>query len=329
MFPLFFAALFLSSMALPRDLIETDWFRTIADWNPVSYMLEAIRSLVITGWDGEALALGFALRGRPGADRAGGRVLGAADEDGAHMSRGGFWSVARAVGLAQHPQLLHEPGDRASRRCCSRCSSSPRSRAGSRAWTQIPGFDYGGGYTTFVYGFVLLQASAFGGIFTGFSIARDFESGFSRRLLLAAAAPRRIVAGYWLAALARAMFTVGVDHGRRADRRAGGERQPGRPRRPLHARPARERGGDAVRHRASRCGCARCRPARPMQMPGVPDPVPRARLGALRPAHRLGPGRGLGQPGHARARVGRGFLGGRPDRRCWPAFAIDAAAGRR
>src|SRR5918994_5476237 len=58
-FPLFFAALFLSSMALPRDLIEIKWFRTVADWNPVSYMLEGIRSLVIDGWDAEALALGF------------------------------------------------------------------------------------------------------------------------------------------------------------------------------------------------------------------------------------------------------------------------------
>ena len=63
MFPLFFAALFLSSMSLPRDLIENDWFRTIADWNPVSYMLECIRSLMIEGWDGEALALGFACAG--------------------------------------------------------------------------------------------------------------------------------------------------------------------------------------------------------------------------------------------------------------------------
>jgi ABC-2 type transport system permease protein len=62
-FPLFFAALFLSSMSLPRDLIQTDWFRTVATYNPVSYMLEAIRSLVITGWDGEALALGFACAG--------------------------------------------------------------------------------------------------------------------------------------------------------------------------------------------------------------------------------------------------------------------------
>ncbi len=59
LFPLFFVLLFLSSNSLPRDLIQTDWFRTIATYNPVSYLLEAIRSLLITGWDGEALALGF------------------------------------------------------------------------------------------------------------------------------------------------------------------------------------------------------------------------------------------------------------------------------
>ena len=58
-FPLLFAALFMSSMAMPRDLIEVDWFRAIATYNPVSYMLEAIRSLMIEGWDGEALTLGF------------------------------------------------------------------------------------------------------------------------------------------------------------------------------------------------------------------------------------------------------------------------------
>jgi ABC-2 type transport system permease protein len=61
LFPLFFVALFLSSMYLPRNLIETDWFRWIANYNPASYMIEAIRSLVITGWNAEALALGFGL----------------------------------------------------------------------------------------------------------------------------------------------------------------------------------------------------------------------------------------------------------------------------
>jgi ABC-2 type transport system permease protein len=59
MFPLLFVLLFLSSMALPRNLIEQDWFRTVATYNPVSYLIEGIRSLLVTGWDAEALALGF------------------------------------------------------------------------------------------------------------------------------------------------------------------------------------------------------------------------------------------------------------------------------
>ena len=50
----------------------------------------------------------------------------------------------------------------------------------------MPGFDFPPGYTAFQFVFVLLQSAAFGGVFTGFSIARDFEIGFARRLLLAA-----------------------------------------------------------------------------------------------------------------------------------------------
>jgi ABC-2 type transport system permease protein len=61
MFPLMFVLLFFSSMALPRDLIEQDWFRFLATINPVSYLIEAIRSLMIIGWDTEALALGFGI----------------------------------------------------------------------------------------------------------------------------------------------------------------------------------------------------------------------------------------------------------------------------
>ena len=61
LFPVFFVFLFLSSQALPRELIEQDWFRTIATWNPVSYLVEGIRSVVITGWDAEALERGFAV----------------------------------------------------------------------------------------------------------------------------------------------------------------------------------------------------------------------------------------------------------------------------
>jgi ABC-2 type transport system permease protein len=58
-FPLFFVAIFMSSINLPRDLIEADWFRFIATINPISYLVEGIRSLVITGWDAQALTLGF------------------------------------------------------------------------------------------------------------------------------------------------------------------------------------------------------------------------------------------------------------------------------
>jgi ABC-2 type transport system permease protein len=61
LFPAFFVFLFLSSMNIPRNLIAATWFRDIATVNPVSYLIECVRSLIITGWDGEALALGFGI----------------------------------------------------------------------------------------------------------------------------------------------------------------------------------------------------------------------------------------------------------------------------
>lgn len=63
LFPVLFVFLFLSSMALPRPLIEQDWFRAVATYNPVSYLIEGIRSLFIVGFDGEALALAFGTAG--------------------------------------------------------------------------------------------------------------------------------------------------------------------------------------------------------------------------------------------------------------------------
>jgi len=63
LFPLLFVMFFLSSISLPRNLIAQHWFRTIADWNPVSYMVEGLRSLVITGWDTTALWKGFLIAG--------------------------------------------------------------------------------------------------------------------------------------------------------------------------------------------------------------------------------------------------------------------------
>lgn len=63
LFPVFFVFLFLSSMNMPRNLIQADWFRWVATVNPVSYLIEAVRSLVIEGWNWEAIGLGFAAAG--------------------------------------------------------------------------------------------------------------------------------------------------------------------------------------------------------------------------------------------------------------------------
>ena len=125
------------------------------------------------------------------------------------MSRGGFWSVARAVAWRSAHNFFTNPVMIIPALLFPMFFFTAFAGGLSRV-DSVPGFEYPGGYTTFVYGFVLLQASAFGGVFTGFAVARDFESGFSRRMLLAARDRNGIVAGYWLAALMRAVFTVAV-----------------------------------------------------------------------------------------------------------------------
>jgi ABC-2 type transport system permease protein len=61
LFPVLFVFLLISSMNFPRNLIEADWFRWLATVNPVSYLIEGIRSLIIEGWNGEAIGLAFAV----------------------------------------------------------------------------------------------------------------------------------------------------------------------------------------------------------------------------------------------------------------------------
>jgi ABC-2 type transport system permease protein len=67
----------------------------------------------------------------------------------------------------------------------------------------VPGFDFSAGYTAFQFVFVLLQSAAFGGVFAGFGIARDFERGFAKRLLVSAPQRSGIILGYGLASLIR------------------------------------------------------------------------------------------------------------------------------
>jgi ABC-2 type transport system permease protein len=76
--------------------------------------------------------------------------------------------------------------------------------------SEVPNFNYKPGYTSFQFVFVFLQSAAFGGVFTGFAVARDFESGFARRLMLGA--PRRsgIIAGYAVGAFMRWLVVAAI-----------------------------------------------------------------------------------------------------------------------
>jgi ABC-2 type transport system permease protein len=91
----------------------------------------------------------------------------------------------------------------------------------------VPNFDFKSGYTSFQFAFVCIQAAAFGGVFTGFAIAADFEFGFARRLLLAAPNHGGIVMGYVITAMTRAafvlmvVFVAGLVSGMRIDGAAG------------------------------------------------------------------------------------------------------------
>jgi ABC-2 type transport system permease protein len=75
---------------------------------------------------------------------------------------------------------------------------------------QVPGFTFAGSYTAFQFVFVLLQSAAFSGVFSGFGVARDFETGFTRRLLLAAPNRSGLVLGYAIASAVRWLITAAI-----------------------------------------------------------------------------------------------------------------------
>ncbi|GAA2149977.1 ABC transporter permease [Actinomadura napierensis] len=83
----------------------------------------------------------------------------------------------------------------------------------------VPGFAYRNGYLSFEFVFAALQGAVFAGIFSGLTLARDFESGVARRLLVGVRHHRAIVGGYVLTALGRApvvtvaLFLIGLAAG--------------------------------------------------------------------------------------------------------------------
>ena len=64
-FLLFFPLVFLTPAWMPRDAL-TGWLAAIAAWNPVTYIIEGLRTLVV-GWDGVALGKTMAAVGGIGA----------------------------------------------------------------------------------------------------------------------------------------------------------------------------------------------------------------------------------------------------------------------
>lgn len=118
----------------------------------------------------------------------------------------GLRAVARAVAWRSIHNFLHDPA------LFSPALIFPlfffaSFAGGLSAVGNVPGFDFPTGYTAFQYVFVLLQSAVFGGVFTGFGVARDFETGFGRRYLLAATDRRGIIVGYGIAALFRSLLT--------------------------------------------------------------------------------------------------------------------------
>lgn len=121
----------------------------------------------------------------------------------------GTWGVARAVAWRSMHTYLRRP-DLIVPSLVFPLVFLASFAGGLSALGSVPGFDFPAGYTAFQFVFVLTQSALFSGLFTGFAVAFDFESGFARRLMLAAGDRRGIVLGYALVALSRAVITLTV-----------------------------------------------------------------------------------------------------------------------
>ena len=302
LFPVLFVFLFISSMNAPRNLIER---RLVPDGGDAQPGL--VHDRVRPQPDHHGLGLAGARARVRLRDRARGRLVlarlaGAADADDEDVTAVKTWNVIWGVARRTLKNALTNP------QILLPTLMFPlfffvAFAGGLSQVAQVPGFDFPPGYTAFQFVFVLLQSAAFSGVFTGFGVARDFEGGFAKRLMLAA--PRRsgIVLGYALAALLRwsvvavlltvIAFVAGMNLGGGAVDLVG----------PLHARGAREllrlllvrRDRDALPHDPGGAADADAR---------LPDPVLRARLRAARAPAGMDPRRGDGQSAHVHARDG-------------------------
>ena len=58
-FVVFFPLFFLTDAVVPKQAL-TGWFSTIATYNPMTYLLGALRTLITSGWDAGSLLGGLA-----------------------------------------------------------------------------------------------------------------------------------------------------------------------------------------------------------------------------------------------------------------------------
>jgi ABC-2 type transport system permease protein len=124
-------------------------------------------------------------------------------------SSGGIWRVARAIAWRSLHTYVRRP-DLYVPSIIFPLVFLASFAGGLSALGSVPGFHFPAGYTAFQFVFVLCQAAMFGGLFTGFTLAFDFESGFARRLMLAAENRRGVALGYALVALTRSAVTLTV-----------------------------------------------------------------------------------------------------------------------
>ena len=220
--------LFLSSAFFPTQLMK-GWYQTVAEHNPVSWMINGARDLVINGFTWRSATEALA-RGR-GAGRGGGGVghppvppapggglvssvdvpvagrLGAPRPAGAHQGH----STAVVRGLTQRGVLgvVRVPATVVPVVIMPIIFTLAFSGAFS-ALTGLPGFPTSN-ILNWMAPFAVLQGASFAGLGASFSVGRDLENGFYDRLLLAPAPRRALVAGPLAYAQLRALiplFTV-------------------------------------------------------------------------------------------------------------------------
>jgi len=58
---IFFPLIFLSTTFVPMEYISSEWLKVAAVINPTTYVFEAMRALLIDGWEVDRLLIGLAV----------------------------------------------------------------------------------------------------------------------------------------------------------------------------------------------------------------------------------------------------------------------------